>query len=91
MDVALELLDKRSAIYSDRPILQMGGKLVGWKSTLGLLPYSNRLRKFRKLFHQLIGTRCNMRRFLPIEEAETHRFLQMVLKDPDNLSTHVRQ
>jgi hypothetical protein len=29
VEVAIELLDKRGAIYSDRPIVQMGGEMVG--------------------------------------------------------------
>lgn len=69
----------------------MGGELVGWKNTLGLMPYSDRLRHCRKLFRQLIGTRSSMSRFHPVEEAETRRFLQRVLENPDNLSDHVRQ
>ncbi len=28
------MLEKKSVIYSDRPVLQMGGELVGWKRTL---------------------------------------------------------
>ncbi|KAF8810262.1 cytochrome P450 [Phlegmacium glaucopus] len=55
--VALEMLDKKSAIYSDRPVLQMGGELVGWNNSLGLLPYGDRFRNYRKFFHQLMGNR----------------------------------
>jgi len=33
---AIEMLDKKSLIYSDRPIIPMGGELVGWKKLLVL-------------------------------------------------------
>lgn len=70
VDLALDMLDKKSAIYSDRPVFQMGGELVGWKNTLVLVPYSDRFRNYRKLFHQLIGTRSSMSRFLPVEKLK---------------------
>ncbi|KAJ6627486.1 cytochrome P450 [Mycena sp. CBHHK59/15] len=89
--VAVDLLDKRSAIYSDRPVCTMGGELVGWKNTLVLLPYGDRFRRFRRLFHNLIGSRAAMKQFLPAEEVETHKFLRRVLAKPDDLSTHIRK
>lgn len=87
---AFDMLDKKSAIYSDRPVLQMGGELVGWKNTLVLLPYGDRFRRYRKLFHQLIGSSSGMKRFLPIEEHEMHRFLRKLVAKPEDLSTHIR-
>ncbi|KAF5364320.1 hypothetical protein D9756_000610 [Leucocoprinus leucothites] len=89
--VARDILDKKSAIYSDRPTLQMAGELVGWKNTLVLLPYGDRFRRYRRLFHKLIGSTAAMKQFNPIEEAEALRFLRRVLYDPDNLSMHIRR
>ncbi|KAJ3569349.1 hypothetical protein NP233_g5109 [Leucocoprinus birnbaumii] len=77
--VATDLLDKKSAIYSDRPTLQMAGELVGWKNTLVLLPYGDRFRRYRRFFHKLIGSAAAMKQFNPIEEAEALRFLRRVL------------
>jgi len=88
---AMDMLDKKSSIYSDRPIIQMGGELVGWKNTLVLLPYGDRFRNYRKMFHQVIGTPAAMAAFHPIEEDETHKFLKRVLKSPEDLATHVRK
>ncbi|KAL4075734.1 cytochrome P450 [Scleroderma citrinum] len=87
---AIELLDKKSSIYSDRPVLPMGGELVGWKDTLVLLPYGDRLREYRKNFHRVIGTRAAMDIYNAIEEEETHKFLQRVLTKPTDLNAHVR-
>ncbi|KAJ6510178.1 cytochrome P450 [Mycena vitilis] len=89
--VAVDLLDKRSAHYSDRPVCTMGGELVGWKWTLVLLPYGDRFRRFRRLFHNAIGSRAAINRFLPIEEVETRRFLRRVLAKPGDLSKHIRK
>ncbi|KAG2156217.1 cytochrome P450 [Suillus clintonianus] len=87
---ALEILDKKGSMYSDRPILPMGGELCGWKHTLVLLPYGDRMREYRKNFHRIIGTRAAIDTYHPIEEIETHRFLKRVLAKPDQLQAHVR-
>ncbi len=89
--VAVEILDKKNAIYSDRPVLHMGGELVGWKNTLVLLPYGIRFRRFRRLFHSLIGTQSMIKRFYPGQELETRKFLRRILAKPDDLSAHVRK
>ncbi|KAJ3936904.1 MAG: cytochrome P450 [Lentinula lateritia] len=89
--VAVDLLDKRSSIYSDRPVLQMGGELVGWKNTLVLLQYGDRFKRFRKLFHNLIGSHATMRQYFPAQELEAKRFLRKVLAEPDDLQAHVRR
>jgi len=89
--VAMEMLDKKSTIYSDRPVMQMGGELVGWKNTLVLIPYGDRFRNYRKLFHKVIGSHSAMSNFHPIEEKETHRFLKRTLENPQALANHVRR
>lgn len=88
---AMDMMDKKSGIYSDRPVMPMGGELVGWKDTLVLVPYGDRFRNYRKFFHQVIGSNSSVSLFYPIEELETHRFLKSVLKNPDELVTHIRQ
>lgn len=69
----------------------MAGELVGWKHTLVLLPYGDRFRRYRRLFHNLIGNQTVMKRFFPSEELEVRRFLRRVLMKPDDLSAHVRK
>ena len=89
--VAIDMLDKKSAIYSDRPILQMAGELVGWKNTMVLLPYGDRFRRYRRLFHRLIGNPTSIQRFYPSEELEARRFLRRLLTTPGDLAAHVRK
>lgn len=85
------MLDKKGAIYSDRPTLQMAGELVGWRDTLVLLPYGDRFRRYRRFFHKLIGSGAAMKQFHPIEEVEARRFIRQVLEDPNKLSAHIRR
>ncbi|KAJ8482194.1 hypothetical protein ONZ45_g15042 [Pleurotus djamor] len=46
-DTISDLLDKRSAIYSDRPVT-VSYKLIGWDPDVVFLPYGPQLRKQRK-------------------------------------------
>ncbi|KAJ7112408.1 cytochrome P450 [Mycena crocata] len=52
---ASDLLDKRSAIYSDRPTFVMGGELVGRNVSVVFSHYGERLRTYRKLLHAYLN------------------------------------
>ncbi|KAG1788381.1 cytochrome P450 [Suillus variegatus] len=88
---AIEMLDKKSNVYSSRPVLPMAGELCGWKNALALLPYGDRLRQYRKNLHHIIGSRVALKIYHPIEEIETRRFLKRVFAKPDQLREHIRQ
>ncbi|KAG2123185.1 cytochrome P450 [Suillus cothurnatus] len=87
---AVDMLDKKGTVYSDRPILPMGSELVGWKNALGLLPYGDHFRQYRKNISQIMGNRAALDVYHPIEEIETRRFLKRVFSNPDQLQAHVR-
>lgn len=91
VEVATELLEQKGYICSDRPVLQMGGEMVGWKNTLVLIPYGERFRNYRRLFHQFIGSNASMSQFYPVEEVETHKFLKRLLSTPQDLAQHIRK
>lgn len=89
---ARALLDKRSKIYSDRPVFEMGGELVGWKYTLVLTPYGARFREYRRFIARLIGgQRPVQENVWPAQERETQRFLLQLLREPGRFSDHVRR
>ena len=91
VDAAIDMLEKKSVIYSDRPVLQMGGELVGWKKMLVLVPYGDRFRNYCKLFHKTIGSNAAISKYSASEEMETHRLLKRILANPNNLGAHVRK
>ncbi|KAI0347293.1 cytochrome P450 [Trametopsis cervina] len=88
---ATALLHKKSSIYSDRPSFIMAGELIGWKRTLGLTPYGERFREYRRFIHRLIGGKEQMRRFHSLEYEETKRFVGRVLRRPEGLAGHIRK
>ncbi|KAG2128053.1 cytochrome P450 [Suillus bovinus] len=87
---AMELLDKKSSIYSDRPVFAMGGELVGWKDGLAFLSYGDRFRYYRKNIHRVIGSRTAVNVYEPSEEIEVRRFLKRVFAQPEQLDAHIR-
>jgi hypothetical protein len=83
-----DLLEKKSAITSNRPHFTMAGDLVGWGDTTGLLQYGDTCREHRKFFHQQIGTKSSLEALYPAEEEEAKQFVRNVLKNPDDLVAH---
>ncbi|KAF5371382.1 hypothetical protein D9615_009698 [Tricholomella constricta] len=83
-------LDKKGAIYSDRPRLEMGGELVGYSDTIVLLPYGQRFRAFRKYFANHLGP-VPMENHIPTIQHETHRFLKRQLSKPGDLMQNLRK
>ena len=79
---AVELLDKKSAIYSDRPDAPMATELVGWKNNLAFLPYGKRFREGRKLFHQEFGQPSALVKFQHQQEDESLNLLRRLLDSP---------
>ncbi|KAJ8520725.1 hypothetical protein ONZ45_g2492 [Pleurotus djamor] len=50
---AVDLLEKRSALYSDRPRVLIF-EIMGWYPDVVILPYGDRFRKHRKLLHSYL-------------------------------------
>ncbi|KAK0214140.1 cytochrome P450 [Armillaria fumosa] len=85
---AKELLDGRSAKYSDRPYMSMP-ILCGWGDTLLILGYGRVFRTQRKLFHKSVGTMENLHRFYHVEDEQSHKFLKEILADPEHFVEHI--
>ncbi|KZT41974.1 cytochrome P450 [Sistotremastrum suecicum HHB10207 ss-3] len=94
---ALELLDAKSAMYSDRPRMVMANELVGWGNTM-MFQSNTRFRTMRKYANAVIGPRkCD--KFWVVQEQETKLFLRTLLEDsangynetiPGNIANRVR-
>ncbi|KAF8838072.1 cytochrome P450 [Paxillus ammoniavirescens] len=89
--IAEDLLEKRSANYSDRPRSIMCGELSGWGKIMLLSNYNDWFRAHRKLFAQEIGSYATVAKFHRMIEFETRRSLRNILDDPARLQAHVRK
>ena len=88
--VAIDLLEKRGAIYSDRPHFPMACDLAGYGQIVSLMPYGPESRLHRKLLHKHLGSNAEIEKLVPILEYENYRFLQRVINIPENLLGHIR-
>ncbi|KAF8197715.1 cytochrome P450 [Mycena galopus ATCC 62051] len=82
VEVAEDLLDTRGANFSERPVFPMGGELAGFNNALPLVQYGDRVRKERKLFHQLFGTQSAIQQFHPLLSSEVHKLLRNIAFNP---------
>ncbi|KAA1473737.1 cytochrome P450 [Dentipellis sp. KUC8613] len=86
--VARELLDNRSAKYSDRPQLVMIG-LTGFDFHTGLMPYSDKWRAKRRLLHETLHGSAALA-YRPLQKAKTHELLRKLHHDPSGFMHHIR-
>ncbi|KAK0185483.1 cytochrome P450 [Armillaria mellea] len=87
-ETAVDLLDKRGSAYSERPHFTMGGDMVGWKSTLGLLPNGSVLRKQRKLMHSIFGAHI-VGKLHKVQEATALQLVRNLMDTPDKFDHHI--
>ncbi|KIJ09366.1 hypothetical protein PAXINDRAFT_87543 [Paxillus involutus ATCC 200175] len=89
-EAVFELLDKRGAIYSDKPRLVMAGELCGCENMVAFTPYGDRSRRQRKLMQIALGP-SSIKTYQPLLELETKPFLRRLVADPSKYQDHIRQ
>ncbi|KAJ7495387.1 cytochrome P450 [Mycena latifolia] len=90
MEAATELLEKRSAMYSDRPEMPMVTELMGWDFNVALMPYGDTWRINRRLFNQTFNTKA-ARQYRPLELTASRALLQRLVDRPDSFFDHFYQ
>ncbi|KAI0748079.1 cytochrome P450 [Daedaleopsis nitida] len=88
---ALDMLDKKGLLYSDRPTLVMGGQIVGWDEGPALSPFCDRWAEYRRLFSHFMGTKAKIDAFDHVLHEETNVFLKHLLAEPDDWVEHTRR
>ncbi|EKM54976.1 uncharacterized protein PHACADRAFT_142803 [Phanerochaete carnosa HHB-10118-sp] len=89
LEAASDLLDKRSAIYSDRPEMPMLNDLCGFGWNLAFRPCDNTWRNGRRVFQHELGPQV-VKRFRGLTEQAAHRFLCSLLREPTAYMDHLR-
>ncbi|KAK7040154.1 hypothetical protein VNI00_009960 [Paramarasmius palmivorus] len=90
-EACIDLLEKRSNVYSERPTLTFAGDMVGWNANMILSPYGSRFRALRKMVFRCGGSKTAVRGFQDAQIQEMHYFLAKVAEDPDQLLRHLRR
>lgn len=105
-EAAKELLDNRSANYSDRPPFPLQFAWVlslellrnmsdsyqrfGWSGLLGLMPYNDLFIRKRRIA-QLTFANKNISQYRQIQDEETIVLLHNLLQKPDQFESHLHR
>ncbi|KAF8895094.1 cytochrome P450 [Infundibulicybe gibba] len=87
-EAAADIMERRAAIYSDRPSIPML-ELMGWSDSTPLLPHENLWRRHRRLFQQIFRKDAVVLYDL-IERRKVSQMLRGLLETPDDLQAHIR-
>ncbi|TCD61532.1 hypothetical protein EIP91_008276 [Steccherinum ochraceum] len=87
--VAMELLDKRSNIYSGRIRFYMV-EMMSWDLHFGGMTYGARWRAHRQLFHKHFPP-TDTDKYTDVQLREIRRFLSHALKSPQHTRKFIRQ
>ncbi|EIN11182.1 cytochrome P450 [Punctularia strigosozonata HHB-11173 SS5] len=87
---AIELLDKRSALYSDRPGLPFSGGMVGLDKLVPNTPLGERFRLERKLMGTVLSIRA-VTKWEHTVTRETNVLIKQLLEVPDQFAEHMRR
>lgn len=88
-EACVDLLDKRSLIYSDRPQFVMSMELMQWTWPFAPMRYSPRWRAHRRVFSQIFDEH-HSRGYTPLQEEHIHNFLRGLLNHPQKFWSSVR-
>ncbi|KAJ7283162.1 cytochrome P450 [Mycena rebaudengoi] len=90
VDVVFDLLEQRSAIYSDRPRSIMANELMGGDFAFSSMRYGDTWREHRRLFHSAFHLIAS-RRFRPQQVNASHDLLRRLLENPDEeVMNHIK-
>jgi len=91
LEAAQDLLDKRSAKYSDRPPITLLSDLVGWGYAITGMPYGDRTRRHRRWMHDAMGSKNSVKNWAPMQRRVTYNLLSGLCDQPQALSRHINR
>ncbi|KAF5309878.1 hypothetical protein D9619_010562 [Psilocybe cf. subviscida] len=86
--IAQDLMDKRSSIYSDRPISVMA-ELCGYYNTFGMAPYGDEWRKQRRLVVHDFSPSMTPR-YYGLQETAARTLVRNLVTKPESLRSEVK-
>ncbi|TCD61907.1 hypothetical protein EIP91_007721 [Steccherinum ochraceum] len=88
--IASEVLDKRSAIYSDRPRMIMTSEILCGNHFFPFLRYGSTWRKFRKAAHEGLTPKA-VQSYTRFQERESVILVEALAKEPAGWSGHLNR
>ncbi|KAF8903096.1 cytochrome P450 [Gymnopilus junonius] len=86
---AVELLERRSGLYSDRPKDPMI-TLMGWDFNVELMPYGQQWRAHRKLFQHCFRSKSSIA-YRTLQSAKINDLLYALLTRPGDFRSHCKE
>ncbi|KAI0634616.1 cytochrome P450 [Trametes polyzona] len=87
-EAAVDLFEKRSSIFSDRPPLVMSN-MTGWDWLMTMQTYGTWWKRHRKAFHLHFNPSAILA-YRPTQKREARRLVLRLLQDPKNFSQYIR-
>ncbi|KAF8953240.1 cytochrome P450 [Flammula alnicola] len=87
LEAAQDLLEKRSAIYSNRPHSTMLSDVIGWSWSVVLMNPGKMFNKYRRIFHQ--GLYTSQDDFAQVQKEETDRLVKCLHESPQEFLSHI--
>ncbi|KZT69382.1 cytochrome P450 [Daedalea quercina L-15889] len=88
---ARDLMEKRSAKYSDRPYTVRLIDLMGMDVNIGLMRYDETFRKHRKWIQAPYSDNASLAQYKLVQTRETHALLLNLLHDPKGYLKHLHR
>ncbi|PPR07472.1 hypothetical protein CVT26_013442 [Gymnopilus dilepis] len=88
MSAANELLEKRGAIYSDRPNMVLENEILGWDAAMPTMRYGAKFRKHRRLSQALLNPTA-ARGYTSLHEEIVASLLSSLLARPEEFLDHI--
>ncbi|EXJ79927.1 cytochrome P450 oxidoreductase [Capronia epimyces CBS 606.96] len=85
-----DLLDKKSAIYSDRPDMFIGQKIASGNLRLVVMRYGDNWRMIHKMVHNILNIKAAVT-YVPYQDLENKMLLTGLLDSPDEFLNHIRR
>ena len=85
---AIDMMDKKGLIYSDRPKLVMCGELIGWEEGPALSQFGERWSEYRRFLGSFMGSKAKVDAFNPMLEEEVQTYLKNILAEPEKWVEH---
>ncbi|KAH9856166.1 cytochrome P450 [Lenzites betulinus] len=89
IEAARDLLDKRSAKYSDRPRMVLFAEMIGQEASLPSIGYGARLRRHRKWMYDGVGNKEKLKSYQSIQLAGVRNLSRNLLSDPRHFPEHI--
>ncbi|KAH9886921.1 cytochrome P450 [Cubamyces lactineus] len=89
LETIREVLERRSAKYSDRPRMTLLVEVMEQTAALVSIPYGDRLRKHRKWLHDGVANKNNLMEYRDVQRREVRRLLRNLLDNPKAFREHM--